>query len=172
MPSQPGTGVERKVKLCPTTGSKSLDMSHCWISEPCVSARHIFSGGWGISRSMMSEIVGAESVICPSFAADFPNRRNVRARSRRRDGASSRWGRARRAVRDSGFRVRRGDAGHVARLSTVRCLDTAGCDTPACEVRAWTVCSPSRARCSKMERRVGSARARKTSLDATCMLYS
>ena len=40
--------------------------AHCLISGPCVSARQIFSGGWGNSLSITSERV-AGVVMGPSF---------------------------------------------------------------------------------------------------------
>jgi hypothetical protein len=64
-PFQCGMGVARKLNLWPTTGWKSLFISHSSISGPCVRARQIFSAGCGISRSTTIERVAAGSVIGP-----------------------------------------------------------------------------------------------------------
>src|SRR5580704_4820172 len=50
-----------------------------------------------------------------------------------------------------------------------RCLETAGCDTPAWPVSTRTVCSPSRQSRSKSVRRVGSARLLNRALGAASM---
>jgi hypothetical protein len=60
--------VARRLKLWPMTGLKSFFMSHSSIRCGCVSARQIFSGGKGISRSTTTESVSvAVLVIGPSF---------------------------------------------------------------------------------------------------------
>src|ERR1700733_3752248 len=56
-----------------------------------------------------------------------------------------------------------------ANLSTPRCLETAGCDTPECPVSAWTVSSPSRVRRSKIALRVGSERVLNRTSGRDCM---
>src|SRR5882762_7203975 len=67
-PSQFGTGVERRLNRWPTTGWKSLFISHSSIRGLCVSARQIFSGGCGISRSTTRERVVSGLIIDPSFS--------------------------------------------------------------------------------------------------------
>src|SRR5258708_17687044 len=42
----------RKVNLWPTTGWRSFAINHSAISAPCVSARQIFFGAYGITRSI------------------------------------------------------------------------------------------------------------------------
>jgi hypothetical protein len=59
-----------------------------------------------------------------------------------------------------------------ASFRTPRCLETAGCETPARSVRARTVYSPSRVSRSKIVRRVGSARALKRASGAVCQTHN
>ena len=54
-PFQFGTGFARNWNRWPTTGLKSFFISHSSINWPSVRARQIFSGGYGISRSMTTE---------------------------------------------------------------------------------------------------------------------
>src|SRR5580698_139695 len=54
-PLQFGCGSARRLKLWPTTGLKSFFMSHSSIRCGRVSARQIFSGGCGSSRSTTTE---------------------------------------------------------------------------------------------------------------------
>src|ERR1700683_4192444 len=87
-PSQPGTGVERKLNRWPTTGWKSFFISHSSISAPCVSARQTFSGRCGTSRSITRVRVGAVLVIGPSFSVGFRVHQIARARRRHRRSSS------------------------------------------------------------------------------------
>src|SRR5262245_3403749 len=60
--------LPRRLNRWPTTGLKSLFISHSSIRCGCVSARQIFSGGCGISRSTTTERVSVTvSFIGPSF---------------------------------------------------------------------------------------------------------
>src|SRR5579872_6177623 len=62
IPSKPccGRGSVRKVKRCPTTGSKSFGMSHRAIRPASVSACHTFAGEWARYWSTM---IAAGSVM-------------------------------------------------------------------------------------------------------------
>lgn len=61
MPSKPGRGSVRKVNRCPTTGAKSLGMSHRASRSGSVSARHTRAGEcgryWATSMAVRSAIV-------------------------------------------------------------------------------------------------------------------
>jgi hypothetical protein len=127
-----------EVNRWPTTGWKSFVISHSSISWPSVSARQIFSGGCGISRSMTRVRVGAmfsrltsgiSHLSIPSFQQVFELIKSV-APEGAVDGHPVDQGARACGVRCSGFRVPRGDAAPALPASAPRCFETAGCDTP------------------------------------------
>src|SRR5580704_12630019 len=122
-PFQFGMGSARNWNFRPTTGSKSLFIIHCPRSGPSVSARHSFSGGCGNTLSTtrvrglsvellmaVGLLLSAALLMAPSFPELLQADQTGHARRRRSHAASPPSAPAPRAVRDSEFRVPRGDA--------------------------------------------------------------